>query len=127
VVLPDGRLAVVEEDAITGVESLFDPSVLGQCRSDDAARGQGLRPALHLAYTRSDLDLRTEMCKNVLLVGSLAPAMRPAVLLLNSSARTHARTHTHTHTHTHAHAPPHTHHRTRTHDTPHRRHNHVRR
>jgi hypothetical protein len=112
VVLPDGRLAVVEEDAINGVESLFDPSVLGQCSPDDAARGQGLRPALHLAYTRSDLDLRTEMCKNVLLVGSLAqPA--GAVLLLNSSSRTDARTHTYP--------------RTRTHDTPHRRNDHVRR
>ncbi|ELR19173.1 actin subfamily protein [Acanthamoeba castellanii str. Neff] len=84
VALPDGRLVVVEEDAITGVESLFDPSVLGQRSHDDAAnaQAQGLRPALHLSYTRSDLDLRTEMCKNVLLVGfadRVAVALREAV------------------------------------------------
>jgi hypothetical protein len=113
VALPDGRL-VVEEDAITGVESLFDPSVLGQRSHDDAAnaQAQGLRPTLHLSYTRSDLDLRTEMCKNVLLVGSL-PAV--ACCWANRVVADHfLHTHTHTHntrntTHTHTqHNTPHT-------------------
>lgn len=110
VALPDGRLVVVEEDAITGVESLFDPSVLGQRSHDDAAnaQAQGLRPALHLSYTRSDLDLRTEMCKNVLLVGSL-PAV--ACCWANRVVADHF---LHTHTHT-----QHTQHNTHTHNTTH--------
>lgn len=75
--LSEGRTVSVEEEAITCVEYLFEPAILG--RNDL----NGLSKALQQCYWKSDLDVRAEVCRSVVIAGNCCLPLTRMIELSN--------------------------------------------